>query len=168
MAEEPSKFQEPEKDSAKIPASHSGQSRYSRVAENESIAKWIARKEEKRSKSVQPGMPRRTGLVSRKGLNPISKKQQKKLNDYKKARDAHYKEESNRVCLLCGGTNNLSVHHSKKRGESIADTKTFFTLCLKGRYLDELYPDANHNHTGGCHGFVEANPSIARELGVTV
>lgn len=100
----------------------------------------------------------------RKGLNPVSKKQSKKLQAYAKARESHYSKESNRSCAVCGGVDNLSIHHINKRGDRISDEEGFITLCLQGDYLEQLYPELNKG-TGGCHGFIEANKGWAREKG---
>ncbi len=158
---------EDESDRGSEQSSDSGRSRYSRV--DDSLEAYYKRKEEKRSKTVSKGLVRRTGLNSggelkRTPLSPISKKQSKKLREYKKAREEHYKDEENQKCFLCGSTKNLSIHHIKKRGNLISDKSYFISLCLIGDYLNQLYPD--HNQSGsGCHGHIEANKDWARENG---
>lgn len=104
--------------------------------------------------------------MSRKRLNPVSKKHKKRLSGYKESREEFYKDEVNQKCFLCGSVNNLSIHHKKKRGKETDDPFYFVTLCIIGNYMDLEYPDANHSHSGGCHGFIEGNKSIARELGL--
>lgn len=178
MAEEPTseakgKENFPE-NSGEVSESHHGQSRFSRVGENSSISDWIAAKEKRRADKAAKRSSGRNGFGSGVGakplkrtpLKPVSKKQQKKLSDYARARKVHYSDESNRSCFLCGRSDHLSVHHIAKRGTKIADTDQFVTLCLIGDYMDNLYPDSNHSHTGGCHAWIEANKSIARELGL--
>lgn len=162
---------EGEGDSGNISGSHTGCSRYARV--DGGIEDYLRRKEEKRSGVIRKELGRRKGLGSGKGLkrtrlNPVSKKQSKKLREYKKAREEHYKDEKNQKCFLCGSTKNLSVHHSEGRGINISKEKSFVTLCIIGRSMDELYPDSIHSHSGGCHGWAHANASIARELGITI
>ncbi len=148
-----------------------GSSSYSRVGED--LEAYIRRKEEKRSSATSKGIARRKGLNSggslkRTRLNPVSKKQKKRLVEYKKARESHYSNETNQKCLLCGTSNNLSIHHSKGRGSSIAEEESFVTLCIFGRSMDVAYPDSIHVHSGGCHGWVHANSTLAKELGVTL
>ena len=154
---------EEEKTSKQIHASNDGRNPYSRVGKD-SVDAWIKRKEEKRLGKTTQGITRRTGLVSRKGLNPVSKKQKKRNNDYKDAMAEHYADEENRRCFLCGSTDNLSIHHKKKRGKETSDSFYFVTLCIIGSYMDKKYPDSNHSHSGGCHGWVHANTSIAKSL----
>lgn len=124
----------------------------------ESFDDYMKRREDRLN-----GVPKQK--KERKGLRPVSKKQSKKLQAYKKARDEHYSSDENKRCAICGRTNGLSIHHESKRGNEIANADRFITLCLIGSYLDELYPELNHSHTGGCHGFIEANKSWAREKG---
>ena len=145
----------------------SGRGPYSRM--DDTLEAYYQRKEAKRSKQPSTGLGRRTGLnrgsvLKKTPLNPISKKQQKKLREYKKAREEHYSDEENQKCFLCGSTKNLSIHHIAKRGNLISDQSRFITLCLTGNYLNALYPD--HNQSGaGCHGHVEANKDWARQYG---
>lgn len=165
MAQEPAEFESPEEEEVgrEVSSNDKRHNPYSRVGKD-SVDAWIRRKEEKRLGKTQSGITRRTGLVSRKGLNPVSKKQKKRNNDYKDAIKEHYEDEANQKCFLCGCSNNLSIHHKKKRGKETSDPFYFVTLCLVGNAMDERYPDSNHSHTGGCHGWVEGNKSIAREL----
>jgi hypothetical protein len=100
----------------------------------------------------------------RTGLKPVSKKQSVKLRLYKQARDHHYSSEENRCCAICGTTDNLSIHHTGKRGNEIANKEKFITLCIIGDCLEQQYPKLNGG-SGGCHGFVEANKEWAREKG---
>jgi hypothetical protein len=97
-------------------------------------------------------------------LNPVSKKRKKKNVNYKESVESHYADEKNQTCFLCGCSNNLSIHHKKKRGKVLDDEFYFVTLCLIGDYMDRLHPDSNHSHTGGCHGWVEGNKEQAREM----
>jgi hypothetical protein len=144
----------------------------SRFKGHNNISDWLARKDEKKLKPIAKNVSRRTGLsrggqLKRTPLNKVSKKQKKKNGDYAKAKKEFYKEDDNRKCYCCGCDNNLSIHHIKKRSDgNISNKETFVTLCLTGNYMDAQYPEANHSHSGGCHGFIEGNKSIARELGL--
>ncbi len=140
---------------------------------DDTLSDWFARKEAKRSKSTGFNVSKRTGLnrggqIKKTALNKVSKKQKKKNSEYKKARESHYSKESNQVCFICGRSNNISIHHSRKRGGNTSNEETFFTLCLIGNFADKLYPNSNHSHSGGCHGWVEGNKSIAREIGLLI
>lgn len=135
-----------------------------RLGKAQEFDEWLRRKEEKRSKPSNEGFSRRTGL-KRTRLNPVSKKQKKKLVEYKHAREEHYSKEENQKCHFCGKTENLSIHHMKKRGDHLANQETFITLCLTGDFMDKRYPELNHSHQGGCHAFIEANKSWARKHG---
>ena len=101
----------------------------------------------------------------RQGLRPVSKKQQKKNQSYAKARERHYADEANRVCAICGTTNNLSIHHSEKRGDNTDKEETFISLCVIGSRFNELYPELNSNEGLGCHQGIERNKGWARERG---
>lgn len=147
---------------------NSGRSRYARGSTDSSIAGWLASKEKGQVKPARKGLGRGKGLVSRKGLNPVSKKQKKKNSSYQQATTEHFKDEANQKCFLCGSTEALSIHHRRKRGKHIDDPFYFMTLCMIGDYLDKQYPDMNHSHSGGCHGFVEGNKEWAREKGYIV
>lgn len=143
--------------------SSAGRSPYSRDVTDSDMAEWLKRKEEKQTKTSSFGTAKRSGL-SRTRINPVSKKQKKRNNDYKEATREHYEAEENRKCFLCGCTNNLSIHHRNKRGKETADPFYFITLCLIGGFMDEKYPESNHSHSGGCHGWTEGNKDKAREL----
>lgn len=130
---------------------------------SESFDEFMERKRRRLEGEPKP-KKERTPLKKGKGLNPVSKKQSAKLRLYKKARELHYGSEENRSCAICGATNGLSVHHIEKRGDNIADSSKFITLCIIGDYMANLYPELNSG-SGGCHGFIEANKSWAREHG---
>lgn len=133
---------------------------------SESFEEWLARKAAKKDQPKPvPGL-RRSGLKRGKPLKPISEKGKKRAKEYKKAREEHYSDEDNRRCALCGSTNNLSVHHTAKRGDNTAKGETFLTLCLTGSYMARLHPQLNYAE--GCHNFVEANKGWARENGYLV
>lgn len=173
MAEEriPETSERSEEDPSEQQSPNTGCSKFSRMGTDQSVSSWLASKEEKRSKATSTGQPRRSGLsrgklLKKTTLNKVSKKQKKKNSEYKKAKKVHYASEENRACFLCGCENNLSVHHKEKRGNSIADEETFVTLCLIGNFMDLKYPDSNHSHQGGCHSWIEANKSWAREYGL--
>ena len=156
---------ESEEDSGQERMASEGRSRYGRLGASESIDDWTKRQEEKRSGGSKKIPARRSGLKRGK-LNPVSKKQKKKNADYTKAKSEHYKNEINQSCALCGTTKNLSVHHAKKRLEgNISNSSTFITLCLIGDYMDRTHPTSNHSHSGGCHSWIEANKTWARENG---
>lgn len=106
--------------------------------------------------------------MSRKGLNAVSKKQKKRNTSYQQATKEHYEDEANRKCFFCGATSSLSIHHRRKRGVHTDDPLYFMTLCMMGNYMDEKYPDMNHSHAGGCHGFIEGNKEWSREKGYIV
>lgn len=83
---------------------------------------------------------------------------------YAKARKKYLNENPN--CEICGNSKNSSLHHKAGRsGKLIYDIEYFSNLCLASDYCDVIYPESNHNHSGGCHGWVEANKDLARELG---
>lgn len=138
--------------------------------QDKKLHEWLERK---RAKEKQPeGAGKRNGLrkvplkrgseLKKTKLNPVSKKQKKRLQEYEKAKEKHYKHDANRVCAICGSSNNLSIHHKSKRGSNIASD--LVTLCLIGNYLSNLHPELNPS-SSGCHGFVEANKGWARENG---
>lgn len=144
----------------------------SRLGKNESIDDWYARQEARRSGTTGKGHGRskglsRSGSLKRTRLNKVSKKQKKKNQETAKAYKEHYTKEENRCCHFCGRVDGLSVHHIAKRSGGNHD-KQLITLCLVGDYLDQLYPELNHSHQGGCHNFIEANKSWAREQGYLV
>lgn len=180
MAEEKNRHvssEDSEESRNKERASPQGTSRYSGMGKSESFDDWLERKRAKKEqpKSTGKGLRRRTGLgttglgngtLKRTPLNKVSKKQKKRNKDYGKAKERHYAKEENRSCYLCGSREALSIHHKAKRGSNTADESTFVTLCLMGDFMDRKYPDSNHSHTGGCHAWIEANKSIAREIGL--
>jgi len=136
---------------------------YSRVGKDESVASWLeskAKRELERSAKRSAG---RAGLKRGK-INPVSKKQKKRNSGYKDAMAEHYSEEENQKCAMCGCRNALSIHHKNKRGKETDDAFYFITLCMIGDFMDKRYPDSNHSHSGGCHGWVEGNKDKAREL----
>jgi hypothetical protein len=111
-------------------------------------------------------MSRGSGQLKRTPLNKVSKKKKKQNSEIEAAYKRHYADPANRVCACCGADNGLSIHHKKGRGPYAADETTFVTLCIIGNHMDHLYPNSNHAHSGGCHGWVEGNKSIAREIGL--
>lgn len=133
------------------------------LGKNESFDDWIKRKAEKKSQTAGSRDGKRKGFLRRSKLSPVSKKQKKKLSEYQKSRNEHYSKEENRVCFICGQSNNLSIHHESKRGSNISNQETFITLCLTGDYLNRLHPTLNQAE--GCHNFVEKNKGWAREKG---
>jgi len=146
---------------------HKGISRYAGRGKNESLEDWIAKKEERANRASQGyGGMRSSGTLKKTQLNPVSKKQKKRNDEYKKARESHYSRQENRQCRCCGTTNNLSIHHTEKRGCNTSNEESFITLCIIGDFMDRKFPESNHSHSGGCHGWVEANKSQARELGL--
>lgn len=136
----------------------------------ESLYEWCERKEKRRlegNRKTPDGRKalRRTGALKKTKLNAVSKKQKKRNQEYKHARELHYSIEANRMCALCSRTDHLSIHHVSKRGANLSDHTKFVTLCLVGSYMDEKYPESNHSHQGGCHAWIEANKTWARENG---
>ena len=106
-------------------------------------------------------------LQRRKRLNPVSKKR-KKENDIYAEKSRRWLQH--RECALCGIRSSLSVHHAKGRGRFLNDESTWKCLCLSNDRISILrarFPEANFSYQGGCHGFVEANRSIAEKLGLT-
>lgn len=140
-----------------------GSSRFSRDGVDSSISSWLKGKEAKRSEGASPSQ---SGRLRSGRLNPVSKKQKKRNTEYKEAREQHYSDESNRRCKLCGTADNLSIHHTRGRGEHTSDTSSFVTLCILGSAMDKAWPDSNHSHSGGCHGWIEANKGFAKEKGI--
>jgi hypothetical protein len=132
---------------------------HDRHSKDESVEQWLARKEKRRLERLSPEF----GRLKRSSLKPASNKRKKKLVEYKKA-SAEYLQD-NSSCELCGCTNNLSIHHVAKRGSNLSNKDKFMTLCILGDYMDKQYPDSNHSHSGGCHGWVEGNKSLSRKLG---
>lgn len=168
MVQEPRQDQ-PEEDSDEgnqvdDSGANTGCSKYARGGKDSDVESWLKSKEEKRTKAAGQGLGRRVGLTSRKGLNPVSKKQKKKNSSYQKEKYEFFQREDNQKCFLCGCLNNLSLHHRKKRGEHVDDALYFMALCMVGNFMDEKYPDSNHSHSGGCHGWTHANGELAREL----
>jgi hypothetical protein len=134
------------------------------------FAKWIYEKSLRKKKTgnyqsrIISGDQLTWGTKKRKPMRKSSIKRSKEEGLYRKASLKHLKE--NPSCEICGRKDNLSIHHKSGRiGELLYDEGNLMTLCLIGYILDKKYPNSNHNHTGGCHGWVEANKSIARENG---
>ena len=162
---ESQKAEDPRDHDSLRPSAH-GCSPHARVGD--SLESYIRRKEEKRTKAPSKGLSRRVGLTSRKGLSPVSKKQKKKNASYQKEKTEFLSDEKNQQCFLCGSTSSLSIHHRRKRGEYVDDPLYFMTLCMMGDFMDQKYPDSNHSHAGGCHGWVEGNKDMARQLKLIV
>jgi len=140
-----------------------GCSRFSRSRIDSSFEEYLSNKEAKRLESTKPVPSKR---IRSGRLNPVSKKGRKKRQEYAKASKEHYQNDENRRCALCGSQGNLSIHHIKKRLEgNHAEKETFITLCLTSKFMDERYPQSNHSHSGGCHGWIEGNKEWARENG---
>lgn len=116
---------------------------------------WLNRKEKPKEKKRY--------VLKKTRLKPVSSKQRKRLSLYEQAKKDHYRSDKNQACFICGSRDGLSIHHVKGRGQNLCNS--FITLCLRGDYLDKKFPELNHNHTGGCHGFVEGNKKWARENG---
>ena len=153
-----------QEDNGRLPSPSQGCSRFARSSESSSIHEWLERKEKGSVKPKRKAITRSKRLGKKQSLKPISEKQKKKNSSYASAKAKFYAKEENRSCFLCGGVNHLSIHHKSKRGNLIDDLNTFVTLCLVGNFMDLKYLESNHSHQGGCHSWVEANKSIAREL----
>lgn len=111
---------------------------------------------------VKAGLKRNWRQKPRSRLRSVSKKQQKRLKEYNEIQpteDTH--------CEICGGKTRLSRHHKSGRGANLSNRDSIIWLCIMGSedFLRRRFPDANHSHSGGCHGFVEANKRWARENG---
>lgn len=133
---------------------HKGCSRFSRKID---LSEWLSRKEKVKPERIKPTFTKRTRL------NTVSKKGKKKQQEYAKAKAEHYRDTKNQRCAICGKAENLSIHHAAKRAEgNHANKETFITLCLLGDFLNKKFPELNQVGSG-CHGFVEANKSWARE-----
>lgn len=121
--------------------------------------------QKKPSKALSYRQKLLNGLIKRKPrsrLKPVSERRSKANEKYAKAKAAYLK--ANRTCEICGKDQALSIHHIGGRsGSKLYDPDNFMTLCLIGDYLDRKFPEANHSHAGGCHGFVEGNKDLARE-----
>ena len=141
-----------------------GCSRFARASELSSIHEWLERKEKGSVKPERKAITRSKRFGKKQSLKPVSEKQKKKNSSYALAKAKHYHNEDNQECFLCHCRDNLSIHHKAKRGNLIDDLDTFLTLCLVGNFMDLKYLESNHSHQGGCHSWVEANKSIAREL----
>lgn len=111
--------------------------------------------------------PKGGGLNRRTRLKPVSDKRKTENEIYSKLSKSWL---YGRVCEICGIDYSLSVHHSQGRGRLLNYVAAFKCLCLSNDRLSllrERFPDANFSYQAGCHGFVEANRSIAETLGLT-
>lgn len=140
--------------------------------ENEEFLKWISDKLS--GKKKKKGKTYRDRVLSgeqldfrrkpRKYMRQQSKKGRKRQSKYSKAASEYLKE--NPFCEICGREENLSIHHKAGRNGSLLwDKRYFMTTCMIGYVLDKMFPNSNKNHTGGCHGWIEANKNLAREKG---
>lgn len=77
-------------------------------------------------------------------LRKVSKKQSRRLTEYRKAK-ASYMEE-HRHCEMCSAPSQ-QIHHKRGRGIYLADPEFFAALCAP------------------CHEEVHRNPNWARENG---
>lgn len=132
--------------------------------------KWILNKNSKRKNTgktyrerVLSGEQKGFRDKPRSKLKSASKKKRKELSEYKKECNKFLRD--NPKCEICGREENLSIHHKMGRGKNLCNPNYFMSACLVGGFLDNKYPDSNHNHTGGCHGWIEANKTLSRELG---
>jgi hypothetical protein len=135
------------------------------TGKNESFESYLERKEARRINGKLKGaFNSKRYSLKRTPLKKVSPKQKERLKKYKAATKEHYADESNQSCYLCGATTGLSIHHISKRGGNI--DKNLVTLCMTSDFMNQTNPDSNHSHTGGCHGWVEANKSLARKMGL--
>lgn len=137
---------------------------------NDDFEQWISKKDSKKRKSgtyrerILKGEQSAWTTKKRKPMRSSSKKRSKEMSQYSKVSATYLKE--NPECEVCGNPSNPSIHHKKGRlGSLLTDERYFMHACLAGSFLDEMYPESNHNHTGGCHGWIEANRIQARKLG---
>lgn len=124
---------------------------------SESFEDWIERKTNPKQKE------KKIYTLKRTRINPISKKQKKRNESYRKKHDEYLKNHQR--CEICGSSENLSIHHKMGRGSYTDKEEFFMVACMSGSFLNQKYPDSNHHHTGGCHGWIEANKKIARANG---
>ena len=88
---------------------------------------------------------KRTSLLRRIPLRPMSKKRQKESRIYSKKR-ADFLD--GKMCEICGTRRAVDVHHRLGRlGGAYLDEKTWMALCRTD------------------HDFIHRNPSLAREMG---
>lgn len=137
---------------------------------SEDFEEWLKKKENRIKKKgtyrerVLRGEQKNWINSSRKKLRKVSKKESSRLTKYKKASKKYLKDHPR--CEICGSRNNLSIHHKMGRsGDYLFDKAFFMTTCLIGKCLDIKYPNSVHNHTGGCHGWIESNKKKSRKLG---
>ena len=82
-------------------------------------------------------------------IKPISDKQSKRLQEYRKARDLYMR--ANPICECCNTATATDLHHSAGRtGDLLTNIEYFKALCR------------------GCHTEVELNPKWAKENGLSV
>lgn len=82
-------------------------------------------------------------------IKPISDKQSKRLQEYRKVRDEYMKSKP--ICEWCNTSPATDLHHAAgKIGSLLTDTRYFKALCR------------------GCHTEVELNPRWAKENGLSV
>lgn len=85
----------------------------------------------------------------RSSIKPVSYKQSKRLQEYRKVRDLYMKD--NQICECCNTSTATDLHHAAGRiGSLLTDTRYFKALCR------------------GCHTEVELNPEWAKENGLSV
>jgi len=103
----------------------------------------------------------------RQRLRHTSQKRAPELREYARESVAFLRDKT---CALCGTADNLSLHHMAGRGKLLNEQKYWIPLCLIGSeaWIRDKYPDTNHSHSGGCHGWVEANKTLAKELGFII
>ena len=89
---------------------------------------------------------KRTSLLRRTPLRPMSKKRQKESRIYSEKRKALL--EAKPICEICCSRKSTDCHHKRGRSGSLyLDETHFMALCRP------------------CHDFLGRNPSLAFEMG---
>lgn len=89
---------------------------------------------------------KRTALLRRTRLSPVSKKRQGKLGEYRRLRVRYLAEM--KVCWVCVRAKATDVHHKNGRhNDRLNDTVHWLPVCRK------------------CHDWIHTNPNKAREQG---
>lgn len=107
------------------------------------------------------GLKRSIKPMKKTALRKVSKKQIRRLGDYKKTMQEYLAAHD--FCERCGldfrHGHAKSLHHKRGRGKYLADPRYYSALCI-----------SRHNHftneyIEGCHDWVEAHKKEARNEG---
>jgi hypothetical protein len=92
---------------------------------------------------------KRTPLLRKTRLSPLSKKRQGKMSQYRKLRINYLTEM--RVCWVCVGAKATDVHHKNGRhNERLNAVEHWLPVCRK------------------CHDWIHQNPQKARDKGYLI